>query len=165
MKPIFLPAFLAAGLVATTALAAVDQIADIDVIVDVSAIQNARAATYWGTLAEDLETAILARVNDRMEGGGASVAIDVEELSLASAFERSLNLQDAVIVGTITVTNTDTDQADDANFNAYDLSVSLEGVDGIIVDGQLIASPFDVPETYDRLVNLYADQVVARLDE
>jgi hypothetical protein len=95
-----------------------------------------------------------------MTEDGARVLVDIEEVALASAFERSLNLEDAVLAGLVRVT----DNTDNANFEAYELSVGLEGVSGVIVDGQLIASPFDVPETYQRLIDLFAEQVVAQLN-
>jgi hypothetical protein len=155
-----LSAAAVAALMTLPAAATVERVQDVSVTADLTAIQNERAAGYWGTLAEDLQAAILARLTDRLADDGARIIIDIEEVALASAFERSLNLQDAVLVGQVAVT----DNTDNANFNAYDLSVSLEGIDGVIVDGQIIASPFDVPETYQRLVDIFADQVVARLD-
>ena len=98
------------ALLATPLAAGVDKVAKIDATVDVSAINNAQAATFWANLEADLENAIAARVTERLaveevkpddQGriDGAQIKVDVREVELASAFERELNMGDAVLVG------------------------------------------------------------------
>jgi hypothetical protein len=115
MKP--LATLVAASLLATSALGAVDRIASVDVTADLTAIGNEKAATYWGNLEKDLEAAIGARVSDRLAEEGAEIKIDIRELELASAFEPELNLGDAVLVGQVNVI----DDTDNRNYNAYEL--------------------------------------------
>ncbi len=110
---------LAATLAATAvtpALAAVERVAEVDVTVDLTAIQNEKAAAYWGSLEKDLEAAIGARIADRIAEDGASVLVDIREVELSNAFERQLNLADAVLVGQVNIN----DKTDNANFDAYD---------------------------------------------
>lgn len=158
IKP--LAAAIFAGTVATSALASVDQIAKIDVTADVAAIQNEKAAAYWSNLEKDLEAAIGARVSDRLADKGATILVDIEEVELANAFERELNLADAVLVGKVNVN----DQTENSNYDAYILSISLENAHVPLAPGEtLILSTSDTAKTYQRLVDEFADGVVARL--
>lgn len=155
-----LAAALMAGTMATTALAAVDKVAKVDVTADLSAIQNETAAKYWSTLETDLEAAITARVTERLADEGASILVDLREVELAGAFERQLNLGDAVLVGQVNIT----DQTNNSNYDAYELSVSLESAKVAFVDGAAITLVgADTTQTYQRLVETFADEVVSRL--
>lgn len=154
---------LAAALSGTVpALAQVDRIARVDVTVDLAAIQNEKAAAYWGQLEADLEAAIGARVADRLveEGGeGAEILVDIREVELSNAFERQLNLADAVLVGQVNVN----DQTNNPNYDAYELSVSLETARIIPTEGETVILSTDTQDTYKRLVETFADAVVAKL--
>lgn len=161
-KPLAVSA--AALLLAMPTLAAVDQIAKIDVSADLSAVQNEAAAKYWGTLETDLEAAIAARVTERLaaegETEGAEILVDIREVELSNAFERSLNLGDAVLVGQVNIK----DDTDNTNFDAYELSVSLETARVVLGEGQtLILGAQTTPETYQKLVDTFAESVVTRL--
>lgn len=158
-------AFLASPL-----LAGVDKVAKIDANVDVSAINNAQAATFWANLEADLENAIAARVTDRLpveeskpdEDGkidGAQVIVDIREVELASAFERELNLGDAVLVGDVTIR----DDTDMANTDTYELTVSLENAQVIVPEGMTVVLSTDTTGAYNRLVEAFAEGVVTRL--
>ncbi len=152
-------ALIAAG-IATPALAAVDRIAKVDVTTDLAAIGNEKAAAYWANLEKDLEAAIGARVSDRLADRGAEILVDIEEVQLANAFERELNLADAVLVGQVNIN----DQTDNSNYDAYELTVSLENAQVVLAPGQtLLLSTSDTTATYQRLVDVFADGVVARL--
>jgi hypothetical protein len=151
-------------------LAAVDKVAKIDASVDVSAINNAQAATFWANLEADLENAIAARVTDRLaaeevkpdEDGkidGAQINVDVREVELASAFERELNLGDAVLVGQVTIV----DDTDNGNSDGYELTVSLENAKVIVPEGMTLVLSNDTNGAYTRLVDAFADGVVSRL--
>lgn len=156
---------LAATLAATAitpALAAVERIANVDVTVDLAAIQNEKAAAYWGSLEKDLEAAIGARITDRIAEDGASVLVDIREVELSNAYERQLNLADAVLVGQVNIN----DKTDNANFDAYELSVSLEAAQVVLADGEMMMlASTDTQETYQRLVEAFADTVVTNLDK
>jgi hypothetical protein len=145
---------------ATTALASVDQIASVDVTNDLSAIDNEKAAAYWANLEKDLEAAIGSRVQDRLADTGAEIKIDIRALELSNAFERKLNLGDAVLVGMVHIV----DQTENDNFDTYELTVSLESAKVVVPEGAtLVLSSTDTPETYQRLVDAFAEGVVSRL--
>lgn len=155
---------LAAALTATTlgtvAFAEVDKIAKVDVTTDLTAIKDEKAAAYWGNLEKDLEAAIGARVGDLMADEGAEILVDIREVELANAFERELNLGDAVLVGQVNVN----DQTDNSNYDAYELSVSLENAHIVLAEGEVLRlSTSDTNETYRKLVDTFAEGVVSRL--
>lgn len=158
------------ALLASPLAAAVDKVAKIDATVDVSAINNAEAATFWANLEADLENAIAARVTDRLaveevkpdsEGriDGAQIKVDIREVELASAFERELNLGDAVLVGQVTIV----DDTDNTNADGYELTVSLETANVIVPEGAVVLLSTDTSGAYTRLVEAFADGIVSRL--
>jgi len=157
--------FLAAPL-----FAGVDKVAKIDASVDLSAVQNETAAAYWANLEADLENALAARLTDRLaseevkpdEDGkidGSQIIVDVREVELANAFERELNLGDAVLVGQVTIV----DDTDNTNADGYELTVSLENAQVVVPEGMTVVLSTDTTEAYTRLVDAFADGVVSRL--
>ncbi len=163
-------AALVALMSATPLLAAVDKVAKIDATVDLAAISNEQAATFWANLEADLENAIAARLTDRLvteeakpdEDGkidGARISVDVREVELANAFERELNLGDAVLVGQVTVA----DDTDNSVADGYELTVSLENAHVVVPEGMTVVLSTDTNEAYTRLVEAFADGVVSRL--
>lgn len=151
-------------------MAGVDKVAKIDASVDLSAINNEQAATFWANLETDLENAIAARLTDRLvaeeakpdENGkidGARIDVDVREVELANAFERELNLGDAVLVGQVTVA----DDTDNTVADGYELTVSLENAKVVVPEGMTLVLSTDTTEAYTRLVEAFADGVVSRL--
>lgn len=158
-----LAAALTATILGTAAFAEVDKIAKVDVTTDLTAIKDEQAVAYWGNLEKDLEAAIGARVGDLMveEGAeGAEILVDIREVELANAFERELNLGDAVLVGQVNIN----DQTDNSNYDAYELSVSLENAHIVLAEGEVLRlSTSDTDETYRKLVDTFAEGVVSRL--
>jgi hypothetical protein len=159
------------ALFATPLTAGVDKVAKIDATVDVSAISNAEAATFWANLETDLENAIAARVTERLaveevkpddEGriDGAQIKVDIREVELASAFERELNLADAVLVGQVTIR----DDTDNTNADGYKLTVSLQTAQVVVPEGATLILSTDTTGAYTRLVEAFADAVVSRLN-
>lgn len=150
-----------AALMATSALAGVERVQEIDVSADVTALQNEKAAAYWATLEADLEAALALRLTDRMADDGAEIKVDIREVELNNAFERALNMGDAVLVGQVNVI----DQTDHSNFNAYELTVSLQTAQVILPEGQtVVVLSADDRATYQTLIDTFADSVVERLD-
>lgn len=158
------------ALLASPLLAAVDKVAKIDASVDVSAINNAQAATFWANLEADLENAIAARVTERLAAeevkaddqgriDGAQIIVDIREVELATAFERELNLGDAVLVGQVTIV----DDSDNSNADGYELTVSLENAKVIVPEGSVVVLSNDTTGAYTRLVEAFADGIVSRL--
>ena len=166
-----------AVLLPTAAMAEVDEIREIDVTADLSAVKNDAAAQYWSTLETDLEGAIAMLVTDliategSLEGRdateddgavaqeGTRVLIDIRDVELTTAFERAMNLGDAVLVGQVTIV----DQADNSNADGYELSVSLEAAGVIVPEGQTLVLNADDRVTYHLLIDAFAQAVVDRL--
>ncbi len=150
----------AASLVAGAALADMTPIKDIDVTADLTAIENAKAATYWANLPADLEAAIAARLVDRLGDEGSEIKVDVNEVSLANSFQSALGLEDAVLVGQVNIVN----DTDNAKFDAYELTISAKAAQAYGADGTPLQGAFtDTPEYYAALVQAFADGVVTRL--
>jgi len=158
------------ALLASPVLAEVDNVAKVDVSVDISAVNDAQAAAFWANLETDLENALVARLVDRLpveevkpdDDGkidGAQILVDIREVELASAFERELNLGDAVLVGDVTIR----DDTDMANTDTYSLSVSLENAHVIAPEGTVVLLSTDTTGAYTRLVDAFAEGVVTRL--
>ncbi|MCC5960744.1 MAG: hypothetical protein JJU08_15535 [Rhodobacteraceae bacterium] len=159
LSRILAPAIFA--LASSTALAGVDQVSEVTVKADITAISNEEAAKFWSTIAEDLENAILARIVERIEDEGARISVRLEEVALASAFERSFDLEQSILVGQVNVT----DETNNANFNSYELSVSLSGVTAVDEGGDpLTFENVDAELAYQTLITAFADGVVTRLD-
>jgi hypothetical protein len=132
----------------------------VDVTADITAIQNAKAAAYWTNVSADLKEAIAARLVDRLGEKGSTVSIDVNELSLANSFQTSLNIDDAVLVGQVNVSNA----YDNTKFDSYELSVSQKAATAFAPDGKALEGVFtDSPEYYRALIAAFADGVVSRL--
>jgi hypothetical protein len=130
------------------------------VTVDLAAIQNEEAAKYWGNIEADLEAAIGARVADMMGEEGADILVDIREVELANAFERGLNLADAVLVGQVNIN----DQTDNTNYDAYELGISVENASIVLAEGEtLMLSTSDEAEAYRKLIDTFAEGVVSRL--
>lgn len=147
------------AVLSTSAFAAVDKIKTIDVTTELTAIGNEQAAAFWANLEADLENAIAARVTDRVADTGAEILVDIREVELTSAFDRELNLGDAVLVGQVNIK----DDTDNSNFDAYELSVSLENAQIILPEGTFLVLSTDTTGAYNRLVEAFADGVVSRL--
>lgn len=147
------------AVLSTSAFAAVDKIKTIDVTTELTAIGNEQAATFWANLETDLENAIAARVTERVADTGAEILVDIREVELASAFDRELNLGDAVLVGQVNIK----DDTDNSNFDAYELSVSLENARIVLPEGTFLVLSTDTTGAYNRLVETFADGVVSRL--
>jgi len=151
---------LAALLSTTAAYAEVTAVSDVQVTADLTAMQNEAAAAYWGQLPSDLQGAIAARVGDRIAPEGTVITVDIREAELASSFDRALDLGDAVLVGQVIIK----DAVNPINEDAYELSVSLGAAQVVGVEGQpIMLSADNEPEVYTKLVDTFADQVVARL--
>jgi len=133
---------------------------DVAVTADIGAIGNARAATYWGGIANDLQGAILALVTDRIAEDGVKVAVDLSEVELASTFEDLANIADTRMSARVTITS----QTDNSKFNAYDLTVTIEQALPYFPPGTVItAVTLENRDFYTAMVNAFAHAVVERL--
>lgn len=133
---------------------------EVSVEADITAISNAQAAAYWTSTADDLENAIVARLVDRTGEVGSKISVDIDELALSNSFQNQLNLEDAVLVGMVNVTN----DTDNAKFDTYELTVTAQSAQAFAADGTVLEGAFtDTPEYYAALIAAFADGVVSRL--
>lgn len=153
--------FMAAALLSVgMANAETAPIKDVSVETDITAIDNAKAASYWANVSADIENAIAARLVDRTAEEGSEIKIDINELSLANSFQSALGLEDAVLVGQVNVIN----ETDNAKYDAYELTISAKAAQAYGPEGLVLEGAFtDTPEYYAALVNAFADGVVTRL--
>jgi len=156
-----LVATLAATFLATATLAQEPTtVREVDVEVDLGAIANPAAATYWTNVADDLENAIVARITDRTDPDGVRIAIDIEEVSLASLYENLTDIADTHMVGQVNITS----DTDNTKFNAYELSVRVEEALPFFPPGTVVTAIVrDTPEYYRAMIEAFADAVVRRL--
>lgn len=141
------------------ALAEAKPIKAVEVETDVAAIANPKAAEYYGNLANDLQSAILARIQDRVADNGLTVGVDIDEVSLANSFQTAVGAQDSVLKGMVRLHD-----AEGTNMDAYEIAVSLEMVNSFLPEGAVaITSMTDAPEHYKALVDAFADTVAKRL--
>lgn len=86
---------------ATSALAQPATISDIRVEADLTAVADARAAQYWGTLNADLSTALASELVDIISPEGLALIVDLDEVSLASILEAEAGADDARMTGDV----------------------------------------------------------------
>ena len=155
----FAPALFA--LASSTALADVVPVSEVTVAADITAIGNEEAALFWSSIAEDLENAILSKIVERIDDEGVRISVRLEEVALANAFERNFDLEESVLVGQVNIT----DESNNANFNSYELSVSLSGMTAVDESGEpLLFESVENERAYETLITAFADGVVTRLD-
>lgn len=149
------------ALASSTALADGVPVSEVSVAADITAIGDESAAQFWSSIAADLENAILAGVLDQVDDEGVRISVRLEEVALANAFERNFELDESVLVGQVNIT----DENNNANFNSYELSVSLSGVTAVDEAGEpLLFENVESERAYETLIAAFADGVVARLD-
>lgn len=156
MRKMTLSALLAAGTFMAAPVWAETLVKEIEVTADVAAIGNPKAAAYWAHVADDLRTAIAARLADRLDAEkGVKVDVDLDELSLANSYESAVGIADARMIGKVKILASN--GADDTK--VYDLTVGLDttylpaGVDQARITS-------DSPERYRAMIDAFADHVV-----
>lgn len=145
---------------APMAFAAETPVESVAVEADITSIANEKAAKYWGNLSDDLQAAILARVQDRIADKGSRIVVDIDEVSLASSFETSMGLENSVLMGRVNVASDD-----NSKFDVYELTVSVETAKPYLPEGYVLSPDTfaDSPEHYTAMVTAFADNVVERL--
>jgi uncharacterized lipoprotein YmbA len=79
-------------------------ISEITVNTDLSAIGNRQAVDYWTNLSTDLKTALATEFVNDISPDGATLAVDVDELSLANSYTANFG-ENSTLSGTVTVTD------------------------------------------------------------
>ena len=144
----------------STAAFATTSVRAVEVDVDLEAIQNENAAAYWTSVADDLENAIVARLTDQIADDGASVIVDIDELSLANSFQSVLGIEKSELVGSVSVNNLQ----DNSQHQAYTLTVSYEPAPVVLSpDASLVFITRSTSDYYDEMVATFADHVTEKL--
>lgn len=148
------PMTVAAALLAGSAAMALTPVESVEVDVDLSAIQNERAATYWTDIADDLETAIVSRLTPQLADDGASISVDIDEVSLANTFERTFSTEDSFLIGDVKISGEP----------KYTLKVSFEQARVFMPENvDLTTITFDSPYYYTSMIDAFADNVANKL--
>ena len=158
VRTMMMTAGSALALLVAAPVLAETKVKDVNVEMDLSAIKNEKAAAYWTTAADDLEAAIVARVANRTADDGASIDVDIDELSVANWFETAFDMQQSALKGHVLLMDNGT------HLGSYDVSVKF--ADAVLVmpagtDATMIAP--DNRDYYQALMNTFADAVVAQL--
>lgn len=92
-------------------VAALPVVSDVTVSSDLSAVGSREAATYWGNLEGDLESAIAREFLGQTGPDGVRLLVDIDELSIASFFDPAAGASDAQLTGTVTLLDSETGEA------------------------------------------------------
>lgn len=132
----------------------------VDVVAELAAVSNPAAAAYWGTLEQDLEAAIAARLGDRIGTEGTDIEIDIEEMELSSGFTEQMGLADTRLSGQVRLR----DDEDRSAHETFNLTVDVNQVRPLLApDVDLAALQVDPKVFYDAMIAAYASAVVDRL--
>jgi hypothetical protein len=159
----FIPAALIA-LMATAAFAGPqDKVKEIEVLIDLPAITNPAAALRYSTVAADLQSAIAARLVDRISPDeGVKIGIDISEVELSNSFTEAVGSADTKLVANVNIT----DEKDNSNFRSYELTVNVDQAKALLpaTDDltQLSASSDDF---YQAMIAAFADGTVALVNK
>jgi uncharacterized surface anchored protein len=156
-----IPAALSAVLLSTAApVFAATMVKEVEVEVDLEAIENASAAQHWTTISDDLETAIVAKLTDRIAEDGAKISVDIDEVELANSWQSAMGVADSKLMGRVNVTH----ESDNTVFDSYDLTVTFEQAGPFFLPGtDMTALTTDSKDYYDGMIAAFADHVVTNL--
>lgn len=80
-------------------------ISEVRVEADLASIGTRQAVSYWQNLSDDLEEAIAAQFLGRIDPTGNVITVDVDELSLNTAFGAGATAETAVLSGRVELLN------------------------------------------------------------
>ncbi len=150
----------AAALIIGGSAIAATPIQNVDVDVDLDAVQNATAAAYWTDVADDLENEIVSRLTSQIDNDGASLSIDIDEVSLANTFEKTFGWEENFLIGDVLISN----PLDASAHEFYTLKVSFENAKSYLPEDMDLATVTnDSPYYYESMIEAFADNVVAKL--
>ncbi|EPX76903.1 hypothetical protein [Litoreibacter arenae] len=159
MLKLLAPATAAAALLATASFAETT-VSNVDVTVDLTAVKNETAAAYYTSLEEDLETAIISKVTPQLATDGASVIVDIDELSLANSFQSILGIAESELSGSVTISNLQ----DNSEHQAYNLTVSFEPAPIVLSpDEDVVVLRSSTTDYYIQMVDKFAENVADKL--
>lgn len=147
-----------------TAAAFAVTVQSVEVDIDLEAIENPKAATYWTSIADDLENAIVARLVGlpaEENENPIELRIDLSEVSLSGGFTETMGLEDTRLVGDVKVVTPD----ENNRIVSYELSVDVNAARVLIPAGvDVVTLPADSPVYYQAMIEAFAQGVVDRLE-
>jgi hypothetical protein len=127
-------------------------ISEINVDTDLSAVGTREAVDYWQGLDSDLEAAIAGQVVGRSDPLGKRIRVDIDEISLSSAFSPGANAETARLSGRVVLENPDGTQA-----AAYDVAATSQDVVNYLQPGSNVVSISPTSrEYYNAIVEAFA---------
>lgn len=154
-------ATVAALVLASPSLAETSTVKEVDVTFELQAIESAAAAGFWADLEGDLESAVIARLADRLDKSGAEISIDINEFDMSNSFQSALGAESS-LAAEISIRD-----EDDPTVNTYyDLIVKLQDA-GRLKYGEkgVEIQALSENEAYGLMIDAFADNVVAKLQE
>ena len=149
----------AAVLIATASTAA-NSVSEIDVQADLTAIENFEAAQVWTNLTTDLEQEIAERLATRIGEDGASVAVDIDEISLANLFTQTAGMAESKLVGDVEI-----DAPGLFNKMDYTLEVTADQAVAYYPSGTMPGEvTVDSAVYYDAMLDAFADNIASKFD-
>lgn len=149
-----------AALMATSAIAA-GTLSEIEVEADLTAVGNTEAAGVWSGLTADLEQKIAERLATQIGEDGASVVVDIDEISLANLFEQTTGMAESKLVGDVEI-----DAPGLFNKMDYTLTVTSEQAIAYYPSGTM---PGDVSVSsdvyYNAMLDAFADNIASKFDQ
>jgi hypothetical protein len=127
-------------------------ISEINVQTELPAVGSREAVAYWRNLDADLETAIAEQFVGRIDPLGKRINVDVDEISLNTAFAQGATAETARLSGRVTLENPDGTAA-----AAYDVTASSQDVASYLPPGSNVVtiSPTST-EYYQAIVRAFA---------
>jgi hypothetical protein len=127
-------------------------ISGVTVQADLPAVGSPQAVAYWKNLSDDLETAIASQFVGRIDPMGKEIAVDVDEISLASPFATGATAETARLAGTVTLIN-----PDGTNAAVYNVTASSSDVVTYLPAGStLVTVQPTSAEYYQAIVRAFA---------
>jgi hypothetical protein len=149
----------AAALLATSAYAA-NTLTEVEVTADLTAVENVEAATVWTNLTEDLEQEITERLASRIGEDGATIVVDIDEISLANMFTQAAGIAESTLVGDVEI-----DAPGLFNKMDYRLTVSADQAVAYYPSGTTPGEvTVDSQVYYDAMLDAFADNIASNFD-
>jgi hypothetical protein len=134
----------------------------IEVTVDMTAITNPAAAARYAHIGDDLQSALMARLVDRIAETGMTLSVDISEVELSNTYTEIVGSADTRLVGTVNIT----DMENNSNYRSYELSVDINQAKAFLpttVDLSTLSASSN--EYYKAMIATFADTVAQKLSE
>lgn len=136
------------------------RISDVSVETDLAAVGTREAVGYWRNLSGDLETAIANQFVGRIDPTAPRIQVDVDELSLNSAFASGATAETAVLSGRV-----DLISPAETTISSYNVTARAQDVvDFLPAGSNLVSVPPTSAAYYQAVVQAFARGVAITLE-